>query len=92
LAATEAPAPGQIEVTPDWRDLPGKDKITNLLDVASQVGLACCVASLVVGGAVMGISRATGQASGRAPMMVLGGAGGAILIVFAPDLIGWLTK
>jgi hypothetical protein len=93
-AATPTPSPpppGRIEVTPDWRDLPGKDKILQLLDVASQLGLACCVGSMVVGGAVMGISRFTGQTSGRAPVMVLGGAGGALVIVFAPDLVGWLT-
>jgi hypothetical protein len=86
-----SPPPGQIEVTPDWRDLPGKDKILQLLDVASQLGLACCIGSMVVGGAVMGISRVTGQSSGRAPVMVLGGGGGALIIIFAPDLVGWLT-
>jgi drug/metabolite transporter (DMT)-like permease len=87
-----APGHDPIEVTPNWRELPGKDKIQTLLDVASQVGLACCAGSVIIGGAAMGIGRATGQTPGRAPLMVLGGGGGALLIEFAPDLINWLTQ
>ena len=100
-AATTAPAaPGAgagvpgIEVKPGWQDMPGQDKIQKLLDVTSQVGLACCIGSVVIGGAALGVGRATetGQASGRGLAMVLGGGGGAVLILLAPSLIGWLSR
>ncbi|MBL7520796.1 hypothetical protein I6A84_22575 [Frankia sp. CNm7] len=82
-----------ITVNPDWRDMPGREKIEMFLDTASQVGLACCIGAVVIGGAAMGIGRASGagQASSRGLAMVLGGGGGAVLILLAPALIGWAS-
>ncbi|WP_232295592.1 hypothetical protein [Parafrankia sp. EUN1f] len=87
------PSPVPIEVTPDWRDLPGRSKIEDLLDVAAQLGLVCCVGAVIVGGGALGIGRVTGSApSGiRGWGMVLGGGGGALMITYAPDLIAWMT-
>ncbi|WP_203013471.1 hypothetical protein [Frankia sp. AgW1.1] len=100
-AATSAPSPGAtgegvpgIDVRPGWQGMPGQDKIQTFLDVASQLGLACCIGSVVIGGAALGVGRATGagQASGRGLGMVLGGGGGAVLILLAPSLIGWMSR
>ncbi|ONH60411.1 hypothetical protein CcI49_11750 [Frankia sp. CcI49] len=87
------PSPVPIEVTPDWRDLPGRSKIEDLLDVGAQLGLVCCVGAVIVGGGALGIGRVTGSApSGiRGWGMVLGGSGGALLITYAPDLIAWIS-
>ncbi|MBL7498724.1 hypothetical protein I6A84_04560 [Frankia sp. CNm7] len=98
VAATPALAGGGgvpgINVNPGWRDMPGKEKIEMFLDVASQVGLACSLASVLIGAAMLGIGRATGngQASSRGLTMVFGGGGGAVLIPLAPALIGWVSK
>ncbi|EYT91122.1 hypothetical protein ThrDRAFT_03224 [Frankia casuarinae] len=86
--------PDPIEVTPDWHDLPGRDRIMDLLDTASQVALACCIAVAIIGGAALGIGRVSGSGPGgvRGMGMLLGGGGGAIVIVYAPDLISWLAQ
>ncbi len=86
--------PMPIQVVPNWHDLPIGGRILDLLDTASQVGLACCLAAVIIGGAALGISRVTGSApSGiRGTAMLLGGGGGAIIIVYAPDLISWLAQ
>ena len=86
--------PQPIEVTPDWHDLPAKDRIMSLLDTLSQLALVCCVAVAIIGGAALGIGKVTGSApSGiRGTAMLLGGGGGAIIIVYAPDLISWLAQ
>jgi hypothetical protein len=92
-ATPAAPAPADpIEVRPSWGNVPGKDKILNLLGVTSEVGLACCIAAIVVGGAAMGLGRLSGsvQSGSRGSGMVLGGGGGAILIILAPKLVQWL--
>jgi hypothetical protein len=86
--------PVPIQVVPDWHDLPVKDRILDLLDTGAQVGLACCIATAIIGGAALGLSRMTGAGpSGiRGMAMLLGGGGGAIAIVYAPDLISWLAQ
>jgi len=83
-----------IEVNPNWENMPGKDKVGQLLNVLAEVGFAGCVAIFVAGGAMMGAGRLMGASAGgpRAMGMVAGGAGGAILIHFAPDFIGWFAS
>jgi hypothetical protein len=90
-AATPPPA-DPIDVRPSWNNIPGKSKILTLLDVTSQLGLACCVAAIVVGGAALGLGRLTGslQSGSRGSGLVLGGGGGALLIIFAPRIVEWL--
>ena len=92
-SGTDGGVPG-LEVRPGWDDAPGQAKIISLLNVTAQVGLACCIASVAIGGAALGIGRATGggPVSGRGLGMVLGGGGGAVLIKLAPALIGWLSR
>lgn len=96
VPGSETPAPqlpDPIEVRPSWHDMPGKDKILSLLDVVSQVGLACCIAAVVIGGGIMGLSKLTGAGRGGtlAAGLVLGGGGGTILIMVAPAAVAWLA-
>jgi hypothetical protein len=87
-----APAPADpIEVRPAWNDVPGQAKIVTLLGTASEIGLACCIAAIVIGGALLGLGRLSGSMqSGRGSGMALAGGGGALLIVLAPRLVSWM--
>ncbi|MCK9895031.1 hypothetical protein [Frankia sp. AgB32] len=95
LVLADSPAPPQpIDVTPDWHDMPAKDRIMDLLDTLSRIAEVCCVAVAIIGGAALGVGRVSGSApqANRGMGMLLGGGAGAIVIVYAPDLIAWLAK
>ncbi len=86
-------APDEIKVDPTWGTAPGKDKVQMLLDFLSQAGLYCCLAAIILGGAIMSLGKMIGSAQGnRGVPLVLGGGGGAIIVILAPGIINWLVK
>jgi hypothetical protein len=92
-----SPSPGQsnpITVDPSWENAPWQGKVQTVLNVTAQAALACCVGSLLVGGAAMGAGRITGsyQAGNRGLQLVLGGGGGALVVATAASVVGWLVS
>jgi len=81
-----------IQVTPSWEGAPWVPKIQQLLNVASQAALVCCALAFILGGAAMAVGRVIGsnQAGNRGLQFLLGGAGGAIVVVSAPAILSWL--
>jgi hypothetical protein len=96
-APTPSPAPGTsqpITVDPSWENAPWQGKVQTILNVTAQAALACCVGSLLLGGAAMGIGRATGsyQAGNRGVQLLIGGGGGALVVATAASVVGWLVS
>jgi hypothetical protein len=99
--AVAAPSPSPtpdagepITVDPSWENAPWQPKVQTILNVTAQAALACCVASLLLGGAVMGIGRVTGsyQAGSRGVQLLVGGGGGALVVATAASAVGWLVS
>ncbi|MDY7106823.1 MAG: hypothetical protein S0880_37080 [Actinomycetota bacterium] len=57
------------------------------------LGLAGSLASLLIGGAVWGLSQVTGNSiqGGRGRVFALGGAAGAIVVGLAPTIVNELS-
>ncbi len=83
---------GQVSAHPD-NGFPGAALAQNVLDWLMWLGLAGSLASLFVGGAVWGLSHATGNsmAGGRGRVFALGGAAGAIITGLAPTIVNQLS-
>ncbi len=83
---------GQVDATPD-SGFPGADLAQNVLDWLMWLGLAGSLASLLVGGAVWGLSQVTGNTiqGGRGRVFALGGAAGAIVTGLAPTIVNELS-
>lgn len=81
-----------VEVRPGWENAPWEGKAQTILNVTAQIGLACCVLSLLLGGAAMGVGRIIGsyQAGNRGLQLILGGGGGALVIASAASIVSWL--
>lgn len=82
----------QVDATPN-NGFPGADLAQNVLDWLMWLGLAGSLASLLVGGAVWGLSQVTGNSmhGGRGRMFALGGAAGAIVTGLAPTIVNELS-
>lgn len=94
LLATVAPAAAEpVTVEPSWRGAPWQGKVQLILDVTAQIALACCVLSLLLGGAALGVARMIGsyQAGHRGVQLILGGGGGALVVATAASVVGWLV-
>jgi hypothetical protein len=90
-----SPAPSQpITVRPSWENAPWQDKVQTILNVTAQAALACCVLSLLVGGAALGIGRVTGsyQAGNRGVQLLVGGGAGALVVATAASVVRWLVS
>lgn len=81
-----------IEVVPSWEEAPWQSKVQTILNVTAQIGLSCCVFSLLAGGAAMGIGKVVGsyQAGHRGLQLILGGGGGALVIASTASIVSWL--
>jgi hypothetical protein len=97
--AEPSPSPTQgpsnpITVDPSWEDAPWEGKVQTVLNVTAQAALACCVGSLLVGGAAMGLGRITGsyQAGNRGVQLLIGGGAGALVVATAASVVGWLVS
>ena len=82
----------QVDATPN-NGFPGADLAQNVLDWLMWLGLAGSLASLLIGGAVWGLSQVTGNSiqGGRGRVFALGGAAGAIVTGLAPTIVNELS-
>ena len=82
----------QVGATPD-SGFPGAALVQNVLNWLMWLGLAGSLASLFIGGAVWGLSQASGNshAGGRGRVFALGGAAGAIVTGLAPTIVNQLA-
>ncbi len=88
-----SPTPGApITVNPSWENAPWQPKVQTVLNVTAQAALACCVLSLLVGGAALGVGKIAGsyQAGDRGLRLILGGGAGALVIASAAQAVSWL--
>jgi len=83
----------QIEVTPSNAGLPGAAFWQQVLGWLAWGGLAGSLASMLIGGAVWGLSHAGGQSHGvsRGKTFALGGMAGAILVGLAATIVNTLS-
>jgi hypothetical protein len=90
-----SPTPGApITVNPSWENAPWQPKAQTVLNVTAQAALACCVLSLLVGGAALGVGKIAGsyQAGDRGLRLILGGGAGALVIASAAQAVSWLIR
>jgi hypothetical protein len=92
LLAPQAVWADPIEVQPSWEQAPWQGKVQTILNVTAQIGLSCCVFSLLAGGAAMGVGKVIGsyQAGHRGLQLILGGGGGALVIASTASIVSWL--
>ncbi len=93
-AVSPSPGSDQITVHPSWENAPWQAKVQTVLSVTAQAALACCVLSLLVGGAALGIGRITGsyQAGNRGVALLVGGGAGALVVATAAEAVRWLVS
>lgn len=82
----------QVDATPN-NGFPGAELAQDVLNWLMWLGLAGSLASLLVGGAVWGLSQVTGNSiqGGRGRVFALGGAAGAIVTGLAPTIVNELS-
>jgi hypothetical protein len=83
------PVVGQVNVTPTTRGLPGGDLAQQLLDWLAQGALWGCLAALLIGGLVWGLSARAGNSmqAGTGRTFAIGGAVGALIAGLAPTIV-----
>ena len=83
----------QIDVTPSNDELPGAAFWQQVLGWLAWGGLAGSLASLLIGGAVWGLSHANGHSMGasKGKAFALGGMAGAILVGLAATIVNTLS-
>ena len=83
------PVVGQVNVTPTTRGLPGGDLAQQLLDWLAQGALWGCLAALLIGGLVWGLSARVGNTmqAGTGRTFAIGGAVGALVAGLAPTIV-----
>ena len=81
-----------VDATPD-NGFPGAALVQDVLNWLMWLGLAGSLASLLVGGAVWGLSQVSGNSmhGGRGRVFALGGAAGAIVTGLAPTIVNQLA-
>ena len=75
-------------------DIPGEQTVVDVLGALKWFGLAGCVASFFIGGAVWGVSYVNGTSpalTGRGRRFAAGGAAGALIIGVGPTVVDRLT-
>ncbi len=82
----------QVGATPD-SGFPGSDLAQDVLNWLMWLGLAGSLASLLIGGAVWGLSQVSGNTiqGSRGRSFALGGAAGAIVTGLAPTIVNQLS-
>jgi hypothetical protein len=83
---------GQVAVNPSTDGMPGAALFQKLLDWLAQSGLWLALASVILGGGILGLAQhmGSGVQAGKGRMIVLGGIAGGLLIGMAPSLINLL--
>jgi hypothetical protein len=78
--------------TPDPSGVPGQSAVETILNVLSWLGLAGCVAAVIVGGGIMAVSHASanGMWGSRGRTVVLSGLAGGLLVAMAGQLIRFM--
>ncbi len=84
-----APVIGQVDVTPTTSGLPGGELAQKLLDWLAQVALWGCLAALLAGGLVWGLSARGGNSlqASTGKTFAIGGAVGALIAGLAPTIV-----
>ena len=79
----------QVDSSPSSEGLPGAQFWQQILDWLSWAGLAGSLASLLIGGAVWGLSHAAGNSvhASRGKVFAIGGVVGALLTGMAPSIV-----
>lgn len=82
----------QVQVEPSAEGLPGAEFVQTLLNWLGQIALWGSLASLLVGGAVWGLSQHAGNGyqAGRGRTFAIGGAIGAVLAALAAPIVNGL--
>lgn len=81
-----------VDPAPD-ASFPGNELATSVLGWLKWIGLAGCLASLFIGGAVWGLSQVGGNSmqAGRGRSFALGGAAGSIVIGLGAQIVNQLS-
>ncbi len=84
-----APVIGQVDVTPTTTGLPGGALAQKLLDWLAQAALWGCLAALLAGGLVWGLSARGGNSlqASTGKTFAIGGAIGALIAGLAPTIV-----
>ncbi|WP_438803275.1 hypothetical protein [Frankia gtarii] len=93
VAVSALPAAADdVEVHPNWEDMPEVDTIQRILNVTAQGSLVCCMLAVLIGGGVLGLGRLTGSmgSGSRAAGYIFGGGGGALIIAVSAKMVAWL--
>lgn len=79
--------------TPDPSGVPGQSAVETILNVLSWLGVAGCVAAVIVGGGIMAISHASanGMWGSRGKTVVLSGLAGGLIVAMAGQLIRFMV-
>ena len=84
----------QVSVSPDASGMPGAHLVQRLLDWGLMAALWACLAALLAGAGVYGLSLHNGNYGGasKGRMMALGGAVGAVVAGLAPTVVNLLFQ
>jgi len=79
--------------TPDPSGIPGQQAIETILNVLSWLGVAGCVAAVIVGGGIMAVSQASanGMWGSRGRTVVLSGLAGGLIVAIAGQLVRFMV-
>jgi hypothetical protein len=79
--------------TPDPSGIPGQHAIETILNVLSWLGVAGCVAAVIVGGGIMAVSHASanGMWGSRGRTVVLSGLAGGLIVAIAGQLVRFMV-
>lgn len=79
--------------SPDPSGVPGQGAVETLLDVVSWLGIAACVAAVLVGGGIMAVSHASanGMYGSRGRTVLLAGLGGGLIVALAGQLVQFMV-
>ncbi len=82
----------QVSFTPSADDAPGGAMMQKLLNWTGQYGLWGCLASLIVGGGIWGLSQqfGNGMQAGKGKMLAAAGGIGAVIIGLAAVIVNTL--
>ena len=79
--------------SPDPSGIPGQQAIETILNVLSWLGVAACVAAVLIGGGIMAVSQASanGMWGSRGRTVVLSGLAGGLIVALAGQLISFMV-
>jgi hypothetical protein len=83
-----------VTMKPSGTGIPGAKLLQQGMDWLGQYGLWACLAAIVIGGAIYGISTYAGNGyqGSKGRTVALAGAAGAVIIGLAPSFVNLLFK